>query len=552
MKNNYNLQNNNSKNKNKNNNINQNKGKKSPENNKYQKIIKSKYNIKAKSKSNSKNKYYENKNSNNYNKNIKTKKKENENSQNKKLKNQKSGENNNKNINNNKINKKGNSNKKEVLKNIDSHSNNKNKIKTTGDISSKNNKDTNLFSFVSPKNINNNNRIIKREIIIPIPRKCHFLKTTIEMDKEQFTLLNEKILLMKEKNKIFRHKRNEYNPTYGKNNYINKFNFYEEMINNRKFIEAEYEGNNTQNYLNNEEISKNNNQRTFINNRELNNYMNSRLVSPSILINRHIAKNLENKKKYKKKLTDVPLSPYILNKYNFLPKQINKSKSAINLFNNQHKKSNKKLFPNISNNHNSLKSGSSIIDISNIPNDINLNVFKTNTIFNFNPKNNIFIPAIQKRNLESVQSANIHKYDNNNFKSIEISTPISPNTSNKINLDIKNFHNHKKFHGKEKGFGKHFGNEKDCPICQSVSMKSKYIMKNMNHYHEFIKQRDQNTIKFNKEQFLQELKKPNTRSQKMEADIMKEIKQFIHYSKQEENMYNNQNDASIINAYFGL
>ena len=72
------------------------------------------------------------------------------------------------------------------------------------------------------------------------------------------------------------------------------------------------------------------------------------------------------------------------------------------------------------------------------------------------------------------------------------------------------------------------------------------------HYHDFIKQRDQNTIKLNKQIFLQELKKPNTRSQKMEANIMKEIKQFINYSKKAEIMANNgQNDASIINAYFG-
>ena len=84
-------------------------------------------------------------------------------------------------------------------------------------------------------------------------------------------------------------------------------------------------------------------------------------------------------------------------------------------------------------------------------------------------------------------------------------------------------------------------------------MKCNYNMKNMHYYHQFIKQRDQDTIKLNKEQFLQELKQPNTKSQKMEADIMKEIKQFINYSKKAENMNNNfQDDASIINSYFGL
>ena len=76
-------------------------------------------------------------------------------------------------------------------------------------------------------------------------------------------------------------------------------------------------------------------------------------------------------------------------------------------------------------------------------------------------------------------------------------------------------------------------------------------MKNMVHYHEFIKQKDQDTIKFNKEQFLQELKKPSTSSQRMEASILKEIRQFINNSKKPENMYNNyKNDSSIINAYF--
>ena len=75
---------------------------------------------------------------------------------------------------------------------------------------------------------------------------------------------------------------------------------------------------------------------------------------------------------------------------------------------------------------------------------------------------------------------------------------------------MKNFHNAKKFHVGDKGYGRHYGNEKDCPVCQSVSMKSNYNMKNFHHYHDFIKQRDQNTIKMNKQQFLHELKNINT------------------------------------------
>ena len=286
---------------------------------------------------------------------------------------------------------------------------------------------------------------------------------------------------------------------------------------------------------------------------DLNNYMNNRLVSPSILINRHINRNMQNKNtNYPKRLTDIPLSPYLLNKYNMLPKPLNKSNSAINLFNNSNKKSNNK-FPSITNNHNSLKSGNSNVYNPNIPNDPNNNFFKTNPIFNFNPKNNVFIPVIKNRPYEGIKSANIQNVQNSNFKSIDLPSPVSVDIPNKITLDMKNFHNAKKFHVGDKGYGRHYGNEKDCPVCQSVSMKSNYNMKNFHHYHDFIKQRDQNTIKMNKQQFLHELKQPNTKSQKREADIMREIKQFINYTRKNENIGNNDpNDASIINAYFGV
>ena len=426
---------------------------------------------------------------------------------------------------------------------------NKNKIKTTGDISTKNNKnskDNHLFNFVSPKN---NKKIIKRETRLFIQRKCYISKTTIELDKEQYNLLNEKIRITKEKNRLFRHKRNDHYTILGNKYNMGGLNLYEERS-QRNFIDLDYENNNTQNFLNNlDEISKSNNHRTFINRDELNNYMNHRLVSPSILINRHPIKDLQNRSKYQKKLTDIPLSPYLLNKFNFIQKPLNKSNSSINLFNNSIKKP-KNKFPNINNNHNSLKTGNSNLLFPNTQNDLNLNFFKTNTILNFNPKSNIFIPLIKNRKVEGIKSAKT-QFQNSNMKSLEVSTPISVDIPNKITLDMKNFHN-KKIQGNDREYGRHFGNEKECPICQSVSMKSNYNMKNMHHYHDFIKQRDQNTIKLNKQIFLQELKKPNTRSQKMEANIMKEIKQFINYSKKAEIMANNgQNDASIINAYFG-
>ena len=324
-------------------------------------------------------------------------------------------------------------------------------------------------------------------------------------------------------------------------------------MNNKKFIDLDYENNNTQNLFNNLDISKsNNNQRTSMNRGDLNSYMNSRLISPSILINRHINRNMmQNDKNYQKKLTDIPLSPYLLNKFNFGQKPLNKSNSAINLFNNSNKKPNNK-FPNITNNHNSLKTGNSNVNVPNISNDASFNYFKTNTIFNFNPKNNLLIPIIKNRPSEGIKSANIQKLQNSQFKMTEAISPVSADVPNKITLDMKNFHNATKFHAGDKGYGRHFGSEKDCPVCQSVYMKSNYNMKNFHRYHDFIKQRDQNTIKINKQQFLHELKKPTTKSQKMEANIMKEIKQFINYTKKTENIGNNeQNDASIINAYFG-
>ena len=49
-------------------------------------------------------------------------------------------------------------------------------------------------------------------------------------------------------------------------------------------------------------------------------------------------------------------------------------------------------------------------------------------------------------------------------------------------------------------------------------------MKNIIHYNDYIKTRDQDTIKFNKQQFLNDLKQPCTQSQKMEAHIIKQIK----------------------------
>ena len=472
---------------------------------------------KDKSKSNNKSYYKENKYSfyscnNNYC--LRSITKENTSSLNKKIKSQSMTEKNNKIKNIKKMHRKNHiPNKKDISKFKNSINQfNRNKLKTSGDISTKNKNDNKL----------------NREPKIPKSRKCFFTKKIIQMDKEQFNLLNEKIKMLKEKNRRFHQQKNEYNSLSKNSNYLRRNDLFDE------FNDSE----------------DNNNQRTYINNKALNNYMNKRIISPNILINRHLT-NLNNKKKDQKKLTDTPLSPYLINKYNVSQRPLNKSNSTINFMNIGNKPSYNK-FPNIMYYHNSLKSQNVNKYSHNNPTDLNFNFLKSNTIFNFNPKNNAIIPTIKGRNSEEIKTANIQRFQNSNFKSFGLSTPISAEMPNKINLDRKYLQNAKKlFHAGDKGYGRHFGTEKDCPICQSMLLKSNYNMKNMINYHEFIKQKDQNTIKYNKMQFLQELKKPSTNSQKIEANIMKEIKQFLNYSKKHENMYNKyKNDSSIINAYF--
>ena len=417
----------------------------------------------------------------------------------------------------------------------------KNKLKSTGNTSIQNQKYIKLYNFGFPKT---NNKSIKKEIKLPVMRKCFFTKSIIQMDREQFILLNKKIKLSKE-NKIFKHKRKDYNKIIGKSNYINGLNFFDE-INNKFLFDFDDENNNTQNFLNIIDMSKfknnsDNNQRTFIYKEDLNSFMNSRIISPSIL-NRKKHKNFKKHEEYN------PASPYLLNKINFKQKSLNKNNSAFNLFNNYNKNSNKKI-PNIHNNHNSLKS---LISNKNKQNDINLNFFKTNTIFNFKPKNNVFVPVIKDRPIESLKSANYQKLRTPYFKNIEVSTPTNLDSPSKINIDLKNFYHAKKNHFSDKEYGKHFGSEQNCPVCQSILMKISYNMKNINHYNDYIKTRDQDTIKFNKQQFLNDLKQPSTQSQKMEAHIIKEIKQFLNNSKKARNFRNNDlNDGSLINAYFG-
>ena len=295
-------------------------------------------------------------------------------------------------------------------------------------------------------------------------------------------------------------------------------------------------------------------QKKFFNTRAFNNNMNNRLVSPNILISKNINKNRNNKNQYQKKLTDIPLSPYLLSKFN-LKNPLNKSNSVMNVLSNNNNKKNSNKFPNI-NQSNLMKNSSS----SNIntggggSNDINLNFFKTDTIFNYQPKNNIFIPIVSNKRIDSVKSTNTQKLKNNNLKTSEMSTPLSVQPETKLTFDIKAFHNLKKNHH-EKGYGKHYGSEKECPICQSILMKNNYLMKNMNNYNDILRHKDLERIKLNKEQFLQELKKPNSRVQREEASIIRQIKQFLGTTTKKNNFLENSNDQdeeNVINAYFGL
>ena len=518
--------------------------KKNIENNKVrsQKLVKNKYSIRDKSKSKSKDKSKDNYYSKNINnsKSI-SKNKDLDKSQNKKLKNQKLSNSNKESISNSISNIKD-SKKRDTIKVRNFHSN-KSKIKSSGDMSIQNKKIHKLYNLGFPKY---SHKQIKKEIKLPVLRKCHFSKAIIQMNKEQFTLLNEKIKENEKKN--LRHKRNNFNQKIGKNKYMNDLNFFEE-INNKRLLDFDYENNNNQDFLNIIDISKYNNndiknQKHFIYKGDLNSYMNSRIISPSIL-------NRKKRKNYKKNMGNFPISPYLLNKINFSQKPLSKSNSALNIFNNYNKNS-KKKFPNINNNHNSLKSLNSNMKNQNSQNEINVNFFKTNTILNFNPKNSVVIPVMKDKPIESLKSANYQKMHNSYFKSLEVSTPTTIEVPSKINIDLKHFHNIKKFHIDDKEYGRHFGNEQDCPVCQSVSMKINYNMKNINHYNDFIKERDKKTIKYNKLQFLNDLKKPNTQSEKMEALIIKEIKQFINNTKKTENFSNNdQNEGALINAYFG-
>ena len=179
-------------------------------------------------------------------------------------------------------------------------------------------------------------------------------------------------------------------------------------------------------------------------------------------------------------------------------------------------------------------------------NDINLNFYKTNSISNFNPKNNSLIPFISKVRESKLKSA----YLSNKIKDKKGSISVLPIEESKNNVNV-----YKSTHNSKRGFGKHYGKEKECPICQSMSIKSNYLMKNMNNYIDLKKQKDWSMIKIRKEQFLQSLKHTQ-KKKKNEMDlIIKEIKDYLFYTtmNKDNKVFLNKDlgrQASFINEYF--
>ena len=217
----------------------------------------------------------------------------------------------------------------------------------------------------------------------------------------------------------------------------------------------------------------------------------------------------------------------------------------MNLIN--HNKKNR--FPIIKQNHLAKNMSNPNLNLDNF-NDVNLNCVNNHTNFNHQLKKSIYIPIVSNKN--SIRS--IQKLNSNNIKTTDMSSPISNEPQNKFAFDLKFIHNLKKGNN-EKGYGKHYGSEKDCPVCQSILMKNNYLMKQMNNYKDLNKIKDNERIKNNKEQFLQDLKKPNSKIQKEEANIIRQIRYFLNSSKKPSNYsdINNINDeGNIINAYFGL
>ena len=434
---------------------------------------------------------------------------------------------------------------------------NKNKYKTIENSSGKNNYYIKASSSSKPKKKikkGNNN-------ILPIPAQCYFTKSLIEIDSKNYNLLNTKNKILSiDLDKNFSNNEEKYQSSgeEDENNYFNKGNLYNDnnFNNYNKYFNNKEKKNNYQNFNSKNNFSLNSNNYYDINSKynksdrkklfdskAFNNNINNRLVSPNILISKNV-KN--NKNKYQKKLTEIPLSPYIQSKIN-LKKPINKNNSVLNIVYN---KKNSEKYPSI--NKNNLRKNSSSSNLNVESNNINVNFYKTDTIFNYQPKNNVIIPiSSSNKRIDSFKSVNTNKLQNNNLKMTELSTPISVEPTNKLTFDIKAFHNLKKG-GHEKGYGKHYGNEKECPICQSILMKNNYLMKKMNHYND--SNYDHQRIKNKKEQFLQELKKPNTRIQREEANIMKQIRQFLSSSKSHNNYYDNNivDEDNVINAYFGL
>ena len=179
----------------------------------------------------------------------------------------------------------------------------------------------------------------------------------------------------------------------------------------------------------------------------------------------------------------------------------------------------------------------------------NNNINNSKTIINEGKKSKFRIPVINNNRISKMCSDLL--YGKLKKKKKSLSVPISADeTCNNIKMECQ-----EKFHTSYKGLGKHYGNEKDCPICQSMSIKSNYLMKNMNKYIDIKKQKDWNTIRCNKEQFIQDLKYSHNKFKKRTDIIIKEIKDFLYFSElnKKRNIYIQNTDGngpSFIDNYF--
>lgn len=398
--------------------------------------------------------------------------------------------------------------------------NNKNKISSFGN---KNYKEKMEYGKQNPQNLEGQKQNIVNNSPLNVFTKLQGNKNTLSYLFKSRDNKNENNI-----SSLSQKKMTQDNFDKGQNNYDKESNIKYKIYNSNKNNEENQ--NNKSQYLNNnipEKAEKNNNNNFGI-------FPSNRLISANFLFDRSY-KKIKSKKKNENKTISPYLSNIIISK-----RALKKSYSNSNLLTNRVRNLKQNYFRNsqnmITNQFGNINNN----------NDINLNFYKTNSIFNFIPKNNSLIPFISKARESKLKSA----YLSNKIKDKKGSISVLPIEESKNNVKV-----YKSTHNSKRGFGKHYGKEKECPICQSMSIKSNYLMKNMNNYIDLKKQKDWSMIKIRKEQFLQSLKHTQ-KKKKNEMDlIIKEIKDYLFYTtmNKDNKVFLNKDlgrQASFINEYF--